>query len=562
MGLCNTKKGHSMNRAEIRKKTMQVASSTMLSRLLGLVREVLMANYLGVGAFADAFVTAYKIPNSMRKIFADGALSGALVPTFVSVGTKNDKSAVNSLMSLSMLIFEGILCLVCLLIFWKAETVIRFIVPGWYCVAQPPQEFNFFGISFVDQSIGACMAFFPSGQPTQQAVLAISFLRILISFIIFLSMSALLASALQSVHKFFVPAFGQVLVNIIFIAGILVCLAYQLPVTYLCFFILLSGVAQFVWHLFAYFNAGFSFGPITDSTKMAMEKVLHKFIPCLLSMSVTELLLFISTSVASFLPAGSISLIYYANRFMGIPLGVFSRAFSTVLFPSFARVGTYAHRRLSFYLYEAAKLIFWVMVPVSLLFAFIAHKLFLTLFLSNKFTLAHVQEAGTILMVFVIGLFFFSLNHILLNLYYALHETRIPLIISCIVLVADLLLSYFLLMPLFGATGIALATVIVSAIQTVLFTYGLFYFFGFQLYGAAFAQFAFKSLLQCALVSSLFLACYYAVIFSIEHVFAHWTALLLNSIVFWIWFVPFASIFFGILFKTRKTFGIKLYFLE
>ncbi|OQA36471.1 MAG: putative peptidoglycan biosynthesis protein MurJ [Candidatus Dependentiae bacterium ADurb.Bin331] len=551
-----------MNRADIRKKTVQVASSTMLSRLLGLAREVLMANYLGVGPLADAFLTAFKIPNSLRKVFAEGALSAALLPSFVAENAQNDKKAVNSLMTLSMMIFEGILCIVCLVIFWKAETIIRFIVPGWYCVVQPPATFSLFGIPFIDQTIGSCVAFLSTTQPSQQALLAVSFLRILISFILFLSMSALLASALQSVHRFFVPAFGQVLINVIFITGILVCISYQLPVTYLCFFILLSGIAQFVWHLIAYFNAGFSFGPIEDSTWSAMKKVLHKFIPCLLSMSVMELLLFVSTSVASFLPAGSISLIYYANRFMGIPLGVFSRAFSTVLFPSFARVGTYAHRRLSFYLYEAAKLIFWVMVPVSLMFAFVAHKLFLTLFLSNKFTLANVQEAGTILMIFVIGLFFFSLNHILLNLYYALHETRIPLIISCVVLATDLLLSYFVLMPLFGATGIALATVIVSALQTALFAYGLYYFFGFTFYGTAFAQFAAKSLLQCALVSGLFLILYYALIGIISMSFGSSAPMFLNSLIFWVWFIPLAGIFFGILFKTRKLFGIKLYFLE
>ena len=93
-----------MNRQAIRKKTLQVASSTMISRLLGMVREVLMANFLGVGAVADAFITAFKIPNSMRKVFAEGALSAALVPTFVSLEKKDDKRAVSSLMTLALLI--------------------------------------------------------------------------------------------------------------------------------------------------------------------------------------------------------------------------------------------------------------------------------------------------------------------------------------------------------------------------------------------------------------------------------------------------------------------------
>ncbi|MBX9702535.1 MAG: polysaccharide biosynthesis C-terminal domain-containing protein, partial [Silvanigrellaceae bacterium] len=288
----------------------------------------------------------------------------------------------------------------------------------------------------------------------------------------------------------------------------------------------------------------------------------HKFIPCLLSMSVMELLLFVSTSVASFLPAGSIALIYYANRFMGIPLGVFSRAFSTVLFPYFAKVGAYAHKRLSFYLFEAAKLIYWVMVPVSLVLAAVAEKLFLTLFLSKKFTLEHVHEAKTILIVFIIGLLFFSLNHILLNLYYALHETRIPLFISIVVLVVDILLSYFLLMPMFGAPGIAMATVMVSIMQTVLFAAGLYYFFDFAFYWRQFLQFAVRATLQMLAVGVPFAAGYWALTTFMSSLSPFTAHLLLSTLAFWVWFIPLGAAAFFILFKTRSSFGIRLYFLE
>ncbi|MBI2775339.1 murein biosynthesis integral membrane protein MurJ [Candidatus Dependentiae bacterium] len=549
-----------MNRQAIRQKTVQVASSTMISRLLGMVREVLMANLLGVGVIADAFITAFKIPNSMRKVFAEGALSAALVPTFVSLGKKDDKQAVSSLMTLSLLIFEGILLVLCVLIFWKAEAVIRFIAPGWYCIPQQ-REFVVFGIPVLDKTIGACVAFLAQGQAGAQVAYAVSFLRLLIGFILFLSTSALLASALQSVNDFFVPAFAQVLINVIFIGGILLCMIFNWPIKVLCGFILFSGLAHMLWHLIAYFRVGFSFAPITEKTWVSIRQVLRKFLPCLLSMSVMELLLVVSTSIASFLPAGSISLVYYANRFMGIPLGVFSRAFSTVLFPYFARVGTYARSRLSFFLFEAAKLIFWVMVPVSLIFAFISEKLFLTLFLSKKFTMVHVQEASTILIIFVTGLFFFSLNHILLNLYYALHETRIPLYISVAVLLIDVVLSYYILMPLFGAAGIALTTVIVSALQTVLFTLGLQYFFGIVLYTKRFASFALKSVTQCTLLGAAFAVIYYAAV-SLINSLGSWAPTLLTTLMFWAWFCPLAVAFFLALFRTRRYFGISLYFLE
>jgi putative peptidoglycan lipid II flippase len=550
-----------MDRQLMRKKTVEVATSTMMSRLLGLVREVMIARYLGVGIIADAFITAFKIPNSLRKVFAEGALSAALVPTFVMVGQKDNKKAVSELMTLSMIIFQSVLAVLCVFIYYKAEHIIRIIVPGWFCISEP-RTVSIFGIRLIDNAIGTCIYLLTIGQANEQALLAVSYLRILIPFILFLSMSALLASALQSVHHFFVPAFGQVLINIIFITGIGICMLYRLPVSALCIFILASGAVQLLWHLQAYFKLGFGFGQVTSESWQAMKRVLHKFIPCLLSMSVMELLLFVSTSVASFLPAGSIALIYYANRFMGIPLGIFSRAFSTVLFPYFAKVGAYAHKRLSFYLFEAAKLIYWVMVPVSLMLACVAEKLFLTLFLSKKFTIEHVYEAKTILIVFIIGLLFFSLNHILLNLYYALHETRIPLVISIIVLIIDIILSYFLLMPMFGAPGIAMATVIVSMMQTVLFAAGLYYFFDFAFYWRQFFQFALRASAQLMIVGVPFAAAYWVLTQFMSSLSPFWAHFLLATVIFWIWFIPLGAAAFFILFKTRSLFGIRLYFLE
>jgi putative peptidoglycan lipid II flippase len=106
-------------------KTIQVGTSTLLSRLFGLIREFLMSRYLGVGEVADAFLTAFKIPNSLRKIFAEGALSAASIPTFVAVIKKESKKEASALMTLSFLVFEGMLLLLCGLIFWQAIFPVR-----------------------------------------------------------------------------------------------------------------------------------------------------------------------------------------------------------------------------------------------------------------------------------------------------------------------------------------------------------------------------------------------------------------------------------------------------
>lgn len=550
-----------MSKGFILRKTIEVGSSTMLSRILGLVREILTVRYLGAGVMADAFVTAFKIPNSLRKIFAEGALSAVLIPTFVTLEKQKGKEAINSLMSLTLLVFEGILAALCLLIFWKAEAVIRLIAPGWYTsVASEPSVF--FGIPTLDTAFTTFMSFFGAGQPAEQAAYAVIFLRILIGFILFLSISALLGAALQSVRHFFVPAFAQVLINVVFITGLIVCMIKGLPVTTLCFFILFGGFLQLLFHAIAYKELGFNLGPITQQSWKHFKDVVHKFLPCLFSMSVMEINLFIDTSVGSFLPAGSVALIYYANRFMGIPLGVFATAFSTILLPHFSHVSVYAPQRLNFYLLESAKFIFWVTTPVALFMGFFSEKIFSTLFLSQKFTMVHVYEASHILQAFLVGLFVFSFNKILLNLYYAFHETMIPMYISIVGTVLNFILSYYIFMPLWGATGIACATTASEIIRTVIFAALLYRIFDFKLYGKRFADFMLRYCVQLILVIIIFFVCYYGLSYGIMLLPPTIATFLMIKAGFWLWMFPLAGGVMLLLYKTRKYFGIKAYFLD
>lgn len=539
-------------------KVAQVSSSTLLSRILGLLREVLMARYLGAGIFSDAFVTAFKIPNSLRKIFAEGALSAAMIPTFVEVMKREGKQQLNSLMTLSFLIVQSVLIALCALIYFKTDILMRFIVPGWYKL---DPAFLSEGQSLDSFTSKAC-ALFSSCIPAPQVAYAISYLHILIVLIIFLSCSALFAAALQAVHHFFVPAFSPVLLNGAFIAGILVCMHYGLPVEYLCFFIVCGGLIQVILHYVMYKKYGFGFGPITKEARERFKQIVIKFLPCLISMSVMEINLFIDTSIASFLPKGSTTLIYYADRFMGIPLGVFAIAFSTIMFPYFSRIKTYAPQRLQFFLFEAVKIILWIMIPIALVMGFFSYKIYYTLFLSDKFTLAQVVEASWILRAFLVGLCFASCNKILLNLYYALHETIVPLYVCVVASVTNFFLSYYVFMPYFGATGIALATTISYAVQTVIYLFFLKYKFGFSFFIPAFFEFLLRycASLIAAIIPALL------VYFGVMHLFAYAPVTIsyymFNTVLYWFWVGPIVLGMIILLYMLRKPFKVKSYFLE
>jgi len=517
-----------MHKRSIIKKTIEVGGSTMLSRFLAIIREVLIVRFLGVGAISDAFFTAYKIPNSLRKIFAEGALSAAMIPTVVSILRKKNKKSLNKFMSLAFLVFEGALLALCALVIWKAQCVVRFAAPGF---------------------------------SPEQVVFTARLLQVLMPFIFFLSSSALLAGPLQSVGHFFIPAISPALLNVVFISSLLICLTFGLSVKHLCLFILVGGLIQLLLHVFAYFRLDFSFQKPDRESWVSMSHVMRKFLPCLFSMSIVEVSLFVDTMFASWLPKGSVTLIYYANRFMGIPLGVFGAAFSTILLPHFSKLSLYAPKRISFYLLEATKFVFWISVPITCMMIFFSEKIFSTIFLSSKFSLVQVQEAGVILIAFLLGLFFFSLNKILLNIYYSFHNMWIPTVVSIIATIINVFMN-MILMRKFASVGIALATSISAILQTMLFITFLAMFFNFRFYVMRFIDFIIRYVAQLCL---LFIPAYfiYTVLLKvIGYLPRALSYFLLESVGFWLWVGPLCLLTFLLIYSTRRLFRVKLYFLD
>lgn len=518
-----------LSQKTILKKTVQVGGSTLISRFFGIIREVLMVRYLGASGLSDAFLTAYKIPNSLRKVFAEGALSAAFIPTVVSTMHHDNKDSVARLMSLTFLIFEGIVLIICALVMYYAQNIIQFIAPGF---------------------------------SQEQITAAIPMLHILMPFIFFISSSALLSGALNAVGHFIIPAIAPIVVNIIFIIGICICLFFNLPATTLCWFIVIAGVIHFLLHIMMYFNFQFYFGPITRKDFPIFARIMGKFLLCLPSISLMELALFIDTSFASLLPPGSISLIFYANRFVGIPLGVFAVAFSTILLPHFSRINTYSPKRLHFYLLESAKFILWVTTPVALLMGFFSEEIFSTIFLSKKFTLAQAHEASIILHAFLGGLFFFSLNKILLNIFYAMHAAWIPAMVALSATVINVILNV-LFINKFQAVGLATATTISSIVQTILFLVILHKQYNFRIYLTPFLLFALRYAVQLTLLSALFWLCYhglYTII--IQFMPATFTLFFTTQIGLWLWVGPLSVLFMAILYKIRSLGKLQLHFLK
>lgn len=498
---------------------------TLLSRMLGIMREFLLIRYFGAGAVFDAYIAAFKLPNFFRHIFAEGALSASFVPAIVKTVKQGNKEEANGLMTISFFFFEGLVLLLYGLVLLKTQWLLLLVAPGF---------------------------------SAEQVAYTIPFLRILFSFLFFASSSALLAGALNSVNHFFIPAFATPLWNMIYIMTLLVCLAFKLPYTYLCAGVILGALVQFLAHLAMFFRLGFRFGPIDTGVVAAFKAVLAKFLPCLFGVSITELNLFISLSIASYLPASSMSLLHLASRFAFIPLGMFAVAFSSVILPHFSRLVLYAPKRLNFYVLEVTKLVTWVILPVMFLIIFCSQEFFAFL-LGSKGTPEQIHQGGIILTVYASGLLFLCINKILLSMFYALKDTTATAIASAICafinIAGDLIgIRYF------GAYGIGMANSISALAMTLLCFILLYKRHNLKFYVGAYTAFAVRYVAQFAVVAALFAASFFT--FQ-KYAATTWLAsFFAQGLGFWMITGSLAAACMFLLYATRRICNIDVYFLK
>lgn len=516
----------------VKRGTLLLSIATMASKLVGLLREIFLARYLGVGAVADAFFIAFWLPNSLRKIFAEGALSAAFVPTIVSVVKQEGKEEASRLMFLMMLVMQSVLFLLSTTIAFFAYYVVLVLTPGW-----------------VNDPLALQVA---SG-----------LLSILIYFITFMSASSLCAGALQAIHHFLIPAWAQIVMNCLFVMQLYCAHLYAWPVTMIAWCLVGNGAIFFLMHVGMYYYKGFAFLMPSAKTWKPAKQVLKKMIPCLVGMGAVELNSWADQMLASYLPEGSISLLRYTYGFLRIPIGVFGVAFSTILLPLLSRLHVSAPRRMSFIFLEAAKTVAWVVIPMSLFLGIFARPIFATTlgFFSRAFTVADVNQAALLLLIFSTALFFMTFEKIILNIFYASHVTSIPTVVTLAATFLNFLLNIVGIW-LWGLPGIVLATVISMVVKCFAFLFLLKYKLSFTLYLTAFGRFLWCYFLQlgCA-VAGVSLG-YRGAIKLIALFDDSYQYFLLDTLLYWCWVGPLCGVGILFIYLTRRYFGIKLYFLR
>jgi putative peptidoglycan lipid II flippase len=512
------------------KNTLIIASLSQASKVLGIIRELLMIKIMGVGFLSDAFFTAYKVPTTLRKIMAEGALSNTVIPYFSEQSKTTQQSAISGLVTLTFILLQIVCFIITFCGIFSAKEIISLIAPGF------------------DEN---------------QIFYATKYLRIFMPFTFFITGTSLIASVLQSSRHFIIPASIPLTLNICVITSLCLTYFFQGPTTWICWGLLAGGILQAFIHIIAYYRYGFRFCWWEQKDIATIKHMLKSFLIYLPTVSFSELNLFIDTSFASTLCQGTVSLLYYANRFMGIPLGVVIGSFTTVLLPALSAFSSRKNRRrLSFYLHHAIIFVLWITIPLTLLMMTNSTHLFTTLFLSKDFSATHANQAGHLLQLFSCGLIFLSINRVLLNVFYSLKNTLIPTIIALASLLFNTI-GNFILIGKFGASGLVIATTLSGLLQMILSYFFLYREYHVGIHKGQLLFFLRNYISQLIVIGIPFSIVYCIISFILKEYFPLQLSLFfLEKIGYWFWMGPLCIFFCIIVWWWRTLFNVRIFFIE
>jgi len=424
------------------KSTAVVSSMTFLSRILGFIRDIVIARLFGAGLGTDVFFVAFKIPNFLRRLFAEGAFSQAFIPVLAEYREKGDQD-LRALIASTSGTLAGILFIITAIGVIAAPFIIMVFAPGFI------------------------------GSP-EKLDLAGDLLTITFPYLFFISLTALAGSILNSFGKFAVPAFTPVFLNIALIgSAIWLSPHFAQPVTALAWGVFIGGAVQLLFQIPFLIGIKQLPRPRWNRQNSGVKKIFKLMIPALFGVSVSQINLLLDTLLASFLVTGSISWLYYSDRLVEFPLGVFGIALATVILPSLSKKhASESMAAFSNTIDWALRWVFIIATPAAIGLIYLAEPLLITLFQYGEFTAHHAHQASLSLMAYGLGLLPFIFIKVLAPGYYARQDTKTPVKIGIIAMISNMVLNVILMLQ-FAHVGLALATALSAGLNASLLYRGL-----------------------------------------------------------------------------------------
>jgi putative peptidoglycan lipid II flippase len=420
-----------------------VGSATLLSRIFGFIRDVVIAWFFGAGLSSDAFFVAFRIPNLLRRLFAEGSLSAAFVPVFTDMLTNRGKEDAFEMARSAIRLLSVLLVIVAIAGILLSPLIIRILAWGF---ADSPEKLS----------------------------MTIFLTRLMFPYIFFIGMVALSMGILNVLGHFAAPALAPVFLNISIIGSVfLISPHMKAPVTGLAVGVLIGGLLQLVFQIPFLIKKGFYFWQKAKIFHPGLKKIGLLMLPMIFGAAVYQINILVGTFLATLLPEGSVSYLYYADRLVQFPLGIFGIATATAVLPSISRQAAKKDlEAVQDTFTYAMRLIFFITIPAMVGLIVLREPIVALLFKRGAFDAETTHLTAYALLYYSVGLWAFSAVRIVVSTFYALQDTKTPVRMAVISVCANIILGIVLMGPLKHG-GLALATSLASMLNLGLLVWAL-----------------------------------------------------------------------------------------
>jgi putative peptidoglycan lipid II flippase len=428
-------------RTRLMRAASVVGLATLLSRILGFVRDAAIAWYFGAGFASDAFIAAFRLPNVFRRLFGEGAFSSAVVPVFTEVLYQHGKQESNRLAGDALRLLALILGLVAGASILLAPWLVRLIAPGF---------------------------------EAEKYQLTVTLTRIMLPYVFFVCLVALSSAILNVYHHFAAPALSPVMLNLGMIGAIfLIAPQMDVPIVGLAIGVIIGGFLQLALQFQPLIRQGVAFWRHRSLFHPAMRSIGRLMLPVILGAAVYQINILISTLLGTLLAEGSVTVLYFADRLVQFPLGLFAIAATTAVLPSLSRQAAAGDwRSYKETLGQGIRIILFLTVPAMVGLIILAEPIVALLFERGQFDAAAVQLTAGALSYYAIGLWAVAAVRIIAAGYFALQDTKTPLKAALVSIGANLVLGAILMRSM-AQNGLALATSIASMLNLTILVFGI-----------------------------------------------------------------------------------------
>lgn len=421
-----------------------VGLATLASRIMGYLRDTVMSWAFGTGLAADAFYVAYRIPNLLRELLAEGSMSAAFIPVFTETLTKESRESARHLANAVFARLLALLVILTTLGMIFAPTVVKVVAWGWAYKAEHDKY-----------------------------VMGVTLTRIMFPYLLFIGLTALAMGMLNSLRRFLAPALSPVMLNIMTIATVLLSIRFMdEPIYGVAIGVVLGGMFQFLMQLPSLRNQGMMIRPQFAPSHPGVKRIGALALPVFISSSVNQVNIFIGTIFASFLATGSITYLFYGMRFIHFPLGIFGIAIATAILPSMsAQAARQETKEFRETLSMGLRLVFFVMFPAMAGLITLRVPIINLLLEHGQFDRISTQGTASALLFYAVGLWAFAGIRIVAQAFYALQDTKTPVKIAVLALVTNAACSViFMTWTPLAHGGLALATSLAAMLNISLLT--------------------------------------------------------------------------------------------